>query len=196
MTHQEIFKTAPKEIEEALVAIGLSKNDGISYIRKRFNRPKLNGYKKIIHAWMINELVGYPTFMIPKDTSATACKHCGGSGAEVIYRYESVLGTCPTCKGAGVIRERMCRFCDGTGEKNGKTCPNCGGEGLFPTPCKCQIKDKSGRILSQGFIELKIIKEITEVRTCQACHGYGGKTPRSVVETNKRGFNDLLKIIK
>lgn len=57
---------------------------------------------------------------------ATACSHCGGSGAEP----GSKVTTCPTCSGRGMVAQNQGFF------SFQQPCPNCGGRGqLMETPC-------------------------------------------------------------
>jgi len=199
MTHQKeanLFEKAPGVIIEALDKLGLKPDrNPLDYPKKRSGDPENIAARKMIHLWLVNELVGEPTSKIPKDTTKNACPKCGGVGSIVHFQYEKVLGTCPICKGAGVIRERMCRFCDGKGKIDGKVCPHCQGVGLFPTPCRCQIKDKNGNILLKGMVELPIITKIKGVSLCKVCKGFGGKTPKVEIKTDKLPLDELLKLM-
>ena len=46
----------------------------------------------------------------------TSCKHCGGHGQVHVTRgFFSVAQACPICKGTGVVIEKPCNDCHGTG---------------------------------------------------------------------------------
>jgi molecular chaperone DnaJ len=85
-------------------------------------------------------------------TVAVACEHCSGSGAEP----GSAVSTCPTCGGAGRVREvsrsvfgefvrtQACPACAGSGRKIEQLCTVCEGAGRTLEERKLEVKIPAG----------------------------------------------------
>ena len=76
------------------------------------------------------------------------CETCKGSGC----RPGTSKKTCPTCRGAGVVRmsnglfqvQQTCPHCHGTGEVISDPCPDCQGTGWKRTTTVLQINIPAG----------------------------------------------------
>jgi molecular chaperone DnaJ len=80
---------------------------------------------------------------------AVECSHCGGSGAEP----GSAVTTCPTCSGAGRVRE-ISRSVFGEFIRT-QTCPTCSGSGKrIEQPCS--VCEGAGRTLEERSVEVKV----------------------------------------
>jgi molecular chaperone DnaJ len=82
-------------------------------------------------------------------TVAVACAHCQGSGAEP----GSAVTTCPTCGGAGRVRE-VSRSVFGEFVRT-QTCPTCAGTGQRIEQV-CAVCEGAGRTLEERNLEVKI----------------------------------------
>jgi molecular chaperone DnaJ len=80
---------------------------------------------------------------------AVTCEHCSGSGAEP----GSEVSTCPTCGGAGRVRE-VSRSVFGEFVRT-QTCPTCAGTGQKIEQL-CTVCDGAGRTLEERKLEVKI----------------------------------------
>jgi molecular chaperone DnaJ len=80
---------------------------------------------------------------------AVPCEHCGGSGAEP----GSAVVTCPTCSGAGRLRE-VSRSVFGEFVRT-QTCPACAGTGQQIEQV-CERCEGAGRTLEERALEVKI----------------------------------------
>jgi len=85
---------------------------------------------------------------VPFDVAVT-CGHCSGSGAEP----GSAVSGCPTCGGAGRVRE-VSRSIFGEFVRT-QTCPTCGGTGQRIEQL-CTVCEGAGRTLEERKLEVKI----------------------------------------
>ena len=80
----------------------------------------------------------------------TACGHCSGSGAEP---GEDAAETCPTCQGAGEVRQVASSF---FGQfVNVQPCPTCDGEGRVITS-KCTVCEGEGRVKGEETVTVEV----------------------------------------
>lgn len=84
-----------------------------------------------------------------------ACDQCGGSGA----KDRNSVGSCPTCRGAGVVRQVKSTFLGQM--QTTVTCPTCNGSGQVVT-ANCSKCKGDGRMYGEETIEIEIPAGVEE----------------------------------